>query len=152
MVERNRFWSKVEKTDMCWLWTGVKRPAGYGRFGGAQAHRVAYELLVGPIPAGLELDHLCRVPGCVNPAHLEPVTKAENRHREHVAREIEDPGWRRRRKMPAGPKFQPQLTHCRKAGHPFDEANTAYLANGNRRCRACHRERNRVSKQRSAAP
>lgn len=83
-----RFWPKVNKTDSCWLWTGAKTGAGYGMIrevghGGKMlmAHRVAYELLVGPIPEGLFLDHLCRTPLCVNPAHLEPVTCRENMRR-----------------------------------------------------------------------
>lgn len=67
----------------CWLWTAaVDKDPGYGRIWDghrmAHAHRVVYELNVGPIPDGLELDHLCRVRHCVNPAHLEPVTHAEN--------------------------------------------------------------------------
>lgn len=87
------FWAKVDKDgpDGCWLWTGFRRPAGYGQTGrnrgsAKQAHRVAYEMLVGPIPAGMELDHLCRMTPCVNPAHLEPVTPAENRRRAIRAR------------------------------------------------------------------
>ena len=77
-----RFWEKVDKTATCWLWRASIRNHGYGRIkvnGRAeQAHRVAYELLVGPIPEGLTLDHLCRVRLCVNPAHLEPVTQKVN--------------------------------------------------------------------------
>jgi hypothetical protein len=71
----------------CWLWTGATMRNGYaviqrGRgLGTTAAHRVAYEALVGPIPAGLELDHLCRVRHCVNPAHLEPVSRSENNRR-----------------------------------------------------------------------
>lgn len=65
----------------CWLWTGC-RSNGYGQIGmdGRMmlAHRLAYELIIGPIPTGLHIDHLCRTPLCVNPAHLEPVTPAEN--------------------------------------------------------------------------
>lgn len=79
-----RFWSLVVPTTAgCWLWTGFKA-AGYGRFSfkgtnsAAAAHRLSYEALIGEIPAGLDLDHLCRVPSCVNPLHLEPVTRREN--------------------------------------------------------------------------
>lgn len=76
-----RFWAKVEKTGTCWLWTG-SCSRGYGKLWvdgkNHQAHRVAYELMVGDVPDGLELDHLCRVRHCVNPAHLEPVTGYEN--------------------------------------------------------------------------
>jgi len=75
------FWSKVNKTETCWLWTGAKT-AGYGsirRDGRSQrAHRLAYEHLVGPIPPGAMLDHLCHVRACVNPDHLMPVTNAQN--------------------------------------------------------------------------
>lgn len=118
-----RFWRYVNKTDTCWLWTG-SASRGYGAFTvsvgrtGVSAYRYAYELLVGPIPNGLELDHLCRVRQCVNPAHLEPVTHRENLMRgatiiaKHAAQ-----------------------THCLH-GHPFDEANT-YTKRGARECRAC---------------
>ena len=70
----------------CWLWSGVGNRDGYSSsFGGKQIYRVAYEWMVGPIPEGLELDHLCRVRACVNPHHLEPVTHAENMRRVRVA-------------------------------------------------------------------
>lgn len=76
------FEEKVIKAEGCWGWTGVHNARGYGHIGRngttVKAHRAAYELYVGPIPAGLQLDHLCRNKGCVNPAHLEPVTGAEN--------------------------------------------------------------------------
>jgi hypothetical protein len=78
-----RFVEKVEKTDTCWNWTG-STDRGYGKIGLRRgvaplyAHRVSYEFHVGPIPAGLQLDHLCRNRSCVNPAHLEPVTQREN--------------------------------------------------------------------------
>lgn len=83
-TREQRFWEKVDRRgpDECWLWTGAITGRGYGNFlfkpGNRQAHRVAYELLVGPIPEGLVLDHLCRVRACVNPAHVEPVTQREN--------------------------------------------------------------------------
>jgi len=84
-----RFWRNVTRTSGCWIWHGYKHSQGYGRLrvGGRKvlAHRFAYELLIGPIPEGTTLDHLCENPACVNPAHLEPVTQGENmrRWREH---------------------------------------------------------------------
>jgi hypothetical protein len=90
IVREVAFWAKVNKDgplsahrpDLgpCWLWTAAHHR--YGIFqpekGNQLAHRIAYEMLVGPVPEGLELDHLCRVTLCVNPAHLEPVTHREN--------------------------------------------------------------------------
>jgi hypothetical protein len=81
------FWRRVEKTEGgCWLWTGGKLLNGYGvirvQKQRVYVHRFAYECEHGPIPPGLALDHLCRVRLCVNPAHLEPVTTAENSRRE----------------------------------------------------------------------
>jgi len=81
-----RFWAKVEKTEGCWNWVAVRSDGGYGLFWShsrekMQAHRFAYELLVGPIPNGLTIDHLCRNRGCVRPSHLEPVTMRENTRR-----------------------------------------------------------------------
>lgn len=80
-----RFLAKVNKTDTCWLWTGSKsvgRRAGYGelRVGDKvkKAHRVSYELYVGPIPEGMMLDHICHTPACVNPTHLRPCTNKQN--------------------------------------------------------------------------
>lgn len=99
----------------CWLWTG-ETWKGYGKFGGGQAHRVIYQRVVGPVPDGLELDHTCRVPTCVNPAHLEPVTRAENMRRRSEAQ-----------------------THC-KRGHEFTPENTYRPKGGSRHCRACNRE------------
>jgi len=86
--EMLRFWSHVDAAGDCWVWTGSKDRAGYGRTWRSTApfpaHRVAYELLVGPIPAGLVIDHLCRNPACVNPDHLEPVTHRVNILRGHA--------------------------------------------------------------------
>lgn len=101
-----RFWSRVDRhgpaalswdgrilPGSCWLWTGAPAATGYGviRAGGRDtyAHRIAHELLVGPIPQGLTIDHLCMVRLCVNPEHLEPVTRAENTRRELACRHQE---------------------------------------------------------------
>lgn len=72
----------VRHANGCWIWVGARTGSGYGQawFGGRkmQAHRLTYEMMRGPIPDGMTLDHLCRVRLCVNPAHLEPVTRGEN--------------------------------------------------------------------------
>ena len=77
-----RFWGKVNKTENCWLWVASLNKNGYGQFKlnrkMVSAHRLSYQWLIGQIPADLQLDHLCRVRNCVNPAHLEPVTILTN--------------------------------------------------------------------------
>lgn len=89
-----RFATKYTKTaGSCWVWNAKINASGYGVFGITPtnivlAHRYAYELLVGPIPDGLQLDHLCRVRACCNPDHLEPVTNRENVIRGHLARGV----------------------------------------------------------------
>lgn len=114
--------------DGCWLWTGGHNDRGYAKFSingkSTYAHRWAYEHFVGPIPAGLYIDHLCRTPGCVNPAHLEPVTHVEN-----VSRGISPTAANSRK------------THC-VHGHEFTPDNTMVERDGSRRCKTCHRRRN----------
>lgn len=79
----DRFWSKVNKTEACWLWLASTNPKGYGRYRVGSgvltsAHRYSYELTHGPIPEGLQIDHTCYVKSCVNPAHLRAVTNKQN--------------------------------------------------------------------------
>ncbi len=136
-----RFWSKVDKTDSCWLWTAFKNPCGYGMFGAQTperpkrvmlAHRWAYEQCVGPIPAGMELDHLCRIRACVNFDHLRVVPHSEN--------------------IPHGilrglGRTNKAKTHCPQ-GHPYDVANTYIDPRGGRKCRICNADRGRALRHR----
>jgi hypothetical protein len=139
-----RFWAKVDRNGPvpeyaphlgpCWMWAGApNRDGGYGthrtKTGRPVAHRYAYELLVGPIPDGLDLDHLCRVRMCVNPEHLEPVTRLVNN--------------RRGRRNQNGFK-----THCDR-GHEFTPENTYRKPNGGRSCRECARMRCQASRARA---
>lgn len=124
-----RFWDKVYPCPItgCWLWGASvrKKRGGYGQFTVkhgtvAQSHRIAYELIKGPIPEGLVLDHLCRVTCCVNPDHLEPVTAVENFMRGMAPGIV---SWR---------------TNICKFGHELTPENTHYNpSNGRRRCRTC---------------
>lgn len=84
-TSREKILSNTDRSGSCWLWRRSILASGYGqvRHNGkpSRAHRVAYEVFIGPIPAGLVLDHLCGVKSCCNPEHLEPVTQAENLRR-----------------------------------------------------------------------
>lgn len=118
-----KLWPKINKTDTCWLWLAALDTNGYGQFciygrPRKPAHKVVYELLITPVPRSMELDHLCRVRACVNPAHLEIVTSKENRRRGF------GPDAVNRRK-----------THCIR-GHAFNPGNT-YVSQGHRACRQC---------------
>lgn len=124
---------KFTVADGCWEWQASLR-TGYGVIAGEgiggkkqMAHRAIYELLVGPIPEGLDLDHLCRNRKCVRPSHLEPVTRQENLRRSPLV----------------GKNSPPSATadHCRR-GHLYTEDNTYIrLDNGFRQCKACGKER-----------
>lgn len=80
--DEDRFWAKVDKNNDCWLWTASTGPFGYGQFNTGhsvvRSHRFAYEMTIGSIPPGKELDHICRNRLCVRPEHLRPVTRQEN--------------------------------------------------------------------------
>lgn len=137
MTDEERFMSKVDKGDGlgCWEWIGDKSYQGYGRFTfgnnpAVPAHRVSYEMFIGPIPEGLVIDHVaargCQGWSCVNPEHLEPVTQQEN-----VLRST-------------GPAaINARKTHCNR-GHEFTEENTGSQKNGKgRNCKTCRNDNGR---------
>jgi hypothetical protein len=135
-----RIWAKVEKTATCWLWRAGLTTGGYAMIcrsgeGGKPVlvHRWMYEHFTGPIAPGLQLDHLCRVRRCVNPAHLEVVTPQENNRRS------ESPSAKNAVK-----------THC-KHGHEFTTENTYLDSEGSRLCRLCQSEAGRRFKTRLKA-
>lgn len=137
--DEERFWSKVDASGVCWEWTGSLHPRGYGYFTakgkkGWRVHRYAWTNLVGPIPEGMTLDHLCRNKRCVNPDHMEITTPAENNLRGGSMSAL-----------------NARKTHC-KRGHEFTPENTErqYNKNGGRRCRTCRLEyiRKRYAEQR----
>ena len=121
----------------CWIWTGALNKAGYGAIGSGsrvlRTHRVMYEYVIGPIPAGLQLDHLCRVRSCCNPAHLEPVTNYENwmRGEHRVVKVLRD-------------------GICQR-GHEMTEANTYHRKAGGVLCRTCVLANNKAYRDRKAA-
>jgi len=152
-----RFWSKVDQSagpDGCWPWSAARNPSGYGMFGMRSegrvlgAHRVAYELTFGSIADGLQLDHLCHTNSpdcfggidcehrrCVNPTHLEPVTRRENLVRSR-ANAI---------------ALNRDKDNC-PAGHRYTDENTRYLndrSGAHRRCRTCDRQRKAEARARA---
>ena len=123
-----RFWAKVQGGDVseCWEWHGTLID-GYGSFTlstcSVRAHRVSYEMLVGPIPEGLQLDHLCRNRRCVNPWHLEPVPQLVNIRRGANCRATDE--------------------HCAK-GHAWSAETWSVQGHHRRVCHQCQRERSVV--------
>lgn len=134
-----RFWAKVDRDGEtgCWLWVANKTHDGYGRFSvGSKyvyAHRFAWTLENGQVQEGLQLDHLCRVRECVNPAHMEPVDCRTN-----VLRGVSPSAMR---------AAQIECIH----GHKFDDTNTYWRPDGGRECRTCHRQREREYRAKETA-
>lgn len=141
-----RFWAKVDKCGEipdfaphlgnCWVWTGATLK-GHGQFyrnpeeGLTYAHVWSYEQVYGKVPKGLEIDHLCRVRGCVRPTHLEAVTHQENMLRSFTVGAVSV----RENKCRAGHEYTPENTYVR-------------LDGGGRMCRECARRRNNERRQR----
>ncbi len=116
-VMRRFFEHIVVSQTGCWIWHEAGHPRRYGRFVGTRAYRFAYEAFCGPIPSGMEIDHLCRTPECANPEHLEPVTHGENTRR-------------------AFANGRYRKAAC-KRGHPFTPENTYVYPRGSRECLTC---------------
>ena len=138
VTDEQRFLRFVDPSGGCWEWRGARMSDGYASFQAngktTLGHRWSYQNWIGPIPDGLTLDHLCRNRGCVNPAHLEPVSSRENVLRSPTA----------------PPAVNARKTHCIH-GHEFTFENT-YMHKGRRGCRVCrsdadrrHREQRKAS-------
>ena len=120
-----RLMANCHETDSgCWEWTASCNSHGYGQIMIAKtsmgAHRASYTVAKGPIPEGMQIDHLCRNRKCINPEHLEAVTQQENMRRASEAQ-----------------------TACRRAGHPYTPENTIITSSGHRKCRTCYNQHNR---------
>lgn len=132
LAAEEKFWDRVSKQGSCWVWTGEINGWGYGATHVERkhrsAHRVAYEMARGPIPPGMQVDHLCGNKVCVNPDHLEPVTLQENLRRARVAGRIFDLG-----------VFHKAKTQC-PHGHAYVPGNLYLPPRGGRICLTCKRK------------
>lgn len=130
-----RLMSRIEKVNGCWEWQGPVNHNGYGQMYAHKkkmtTHRFSYESFIGPVPDGLQIDHLCRNRKCCNPDHLEAVTQRENMLRGEA---------------PTG--INARKTHCIR-GHEYTPENTRIRSKGYRMCRACHREQRRERRLRA---
>lgn len=136
-----RLWRRIEMgPNGCWLWTGLQNRNGYGRTtrtnsrDSVMVHRYLFELLVAPIEEGLQLDHLCRVRRCCNPAHVEPVTQRVNLLRGATVTAA-----------------SAAATQC-PSGHPYEGDNLRISPAGHRYCRTCHRNRQAERRAREGDP
>lgn len=127
----------ISKSDGCWVWLGKPANTGYGQIGfdhpkrvTRNAHRVVYELLVGEVPEGKQLDHTCRNRLCVNPEHLEPVTQRENLLRGSGI-----------------PARNAAKTHCINGHELVEGSYWSYGSRGGRQCKECHYARKKQNRQ-----
>jgi len=117
-----RFWKRVEKTETCWLWTGTRNSAGYGQLTGKlsarrcylRAHRVSFEIVNGPIPDGMLVDHICQVRSCVRPDHLRLATAKQNQEHRVGAQSNSSTGVRGVSWHQKAGKWEAQVTHHQK--------------------------------------
>lgn len=147
---RDKFWSKVNKTETCWLWAGPFAGKGYGQLNADgkrwRASRLAYTLECGPIPDGMFVCHHCDTPACVRPDHLFLGTNSDNardaaaKGRNGMQRHPERSSWYGR---------NANKTHC-KHGHLLSEDNVYIVGNG-RQCKTCACERRRKSREAARA-
>lgn len=126
----DRLSTRIAVGDGCWEWTAARDRDGYGILTGAgtsstKAHRIVYELMVGPIPVGLQIHHRCENRGCVRPDHLKPVTPRENLFASATV-----------------PAVNAAKTHCPQ-GHSYAEHGGVRRGRANRYCRVCMREATR---------
>jgi HNH endonuclease len=148
LLERLMQRVEVDAETGCWLWTGSVMPNGYGKLTvpkgrSSLAHRLMYEEVRGEIPEGLDIDHLCRVRRCVNPDHMEPVSRKVNLDRSPLVESLrlQKKAEAAARRAARPKKHNRHKTHCPQ-GHPYSAENTREYRGG-RRCKACDRIRHR---------